>query len=70
MPIMDGFTATRTIKQHAQTCRIADLTIIACTALSEAQNKRKCQAAGMDAFLAKPITLEKLRKLLRFYRFI
>jgi CheY-like chemotaxis protein len=38
--------------------------IVATTALSTVEDQDACLAAGMDAFLAKPITPEKLRRVL------
>ena len=67
MPIMDGFTATKTIRSRNAADKVV---IIACTALEEGRYKRKCLAAGMSDFLAKPIHLEKLKKVLTKYGYL
>jgi signal transduction histidine kinase/ligand-binding sensor domain-containing protein/CheY-like chemotaxis protein/HPt (histidine-containing phosphotransfer) domain-containing protein len=63
MPAMDGFAATRLIRQRqGDADRVA---IIALTA-HEAKNYRDaCLAAGMDDLLSKPYTLDQCAALLR-----
>jgi PAS domain S-box-containing protein len=65
MPVMDGFTATRKIRELEKENRIP---IIALTANAYEENKQKCLDAGMDNFLTKPIdktrTVEVLREIL------
>ena len=55
MPVMDGFEATRRLR--ARGCR---LPIIALTAGVLAEERAACIAAGMDAFLSKPVKLRDL----------
>ncbi|KAL8826740.1 MAG: hypothetical protein Q9191_003608 [Dirinaria sp. TL-2023a] len=69
MPLLDGYQATHRIRHHKPFAVIEDLRtipIIAMTASAIQGDKEKCQAAGMDDYLAKPVkgaTLEsKLRK--------
>lgn len=50
MPVMDGITATRYIRQFC-----ANTPIIALTAHAMAQDKQTCLDAGMNAFVSKPI---------------
>ena len=51
MPVMDGFQATRHIKQkHPETL------IIAMTANAFKKTKDECLAVGMDDFITKPVT--------------
>ena len=54
MPEMDGFEATAAIREREQfTGR--HLPIVAMTAHSLAADERRCLAAGMDAYVSKPI---------------
>ena len=56
MPVMDGFTATRRIRElERQSGRAKRLPIIALTANVMTADRENCIAAGMDAHLGKPI---------------
>jgi len=56
MPVMDGFTATRRIRElERQSGRAKRLPIIALTANVMSEDRENCIAAGMDAHLGKPI---------------
>ncbi len=57
MPVMDGFEATRTIRQDA---RFANLPILAMTANAMAGDKEKCVACGMNDHISKPIDVSQL----------
>jgi two-component system sensor histidine kinase/response regulator len=57
MPVMDGFEATRRIRQDA---RFADLPILAMTANAMAGDREKCIEAGMNDHIAKPINVAHL----------
>jgi two-component system sensor histidine kinase/response regulator len=61
MPVMDGLTATRTIRAWETT---GHLPIIALTANAMIGDRELCEAAGMDAYLTKPIEVEGLRNVL------
>ncbi len=54
MPEMDGLTATRAIRSMA--ARVARIPIIALTANAFAEDVQACMDAGMDQFIAKPIS--------------
>ena len=60
MPVMDGFEATRTIRALPQPPRAARLPILAMTANAMHGDEQRCLEAGMDAFIAKPYTLQQL----------
>jgi CheY-like chemotaxis protein len=61
MPIMDGYDATRRIRELEQGKRAP---IIAMTANAMQQDWLKAQAAGMDGRVLKPIDLGNLSKTL------
>ncbi len=63
MPNMDGFEATRLIRK-AEARTGGHIRIIAMTANALAEDRVACIAAGMDDYLAKPISLEGLRRVL------
>jgi CheY-like chemotaxis protein/HPt (histidine-containing phosphotransfer) domain-containing protein len=55
MPVMDGFTATRRIRELERSRGSKRLPIIALTANVMSEDRQDCMAAGMDAHLGKPI---------------
>jgi PAS domain S-box-containing protein len=55
MPVMDGFTATRRIRESERGSGGKHLPIIALTANVMSEDRESCIAAGMDAHLGKPI---------------
>jgi two-component system sensor histidine kinase/response regulator len=55
MPVMDGFTAARRIREGELTRGAKRLPIIALTANVMSEDRENCIAAGMDAHLGKPI---------------
>ena len=57
MPIMDGYTATKKIRQQA---RYKALPIIAVTASAMVGDKEKILAAGMNTYISKPINIQDL----------
>ena len=61
MPEMDGFTATKEIRQLEQAGCIAKQTIIAMTANAMQGDREACVAAGMDGYIAKPINKQQMR---------
>jgi len=60
MPKMDGLTATRAIRQSLR----LDLPIIALTANAIKGDREKCLAAGMDAYLTKPVEIQSMYQIL------
>jgi CheY-like chemotaxis protein len=59
MPGIDGLEAARQIRA-AETGTAARTPIIALTANAFAEDRDACLAAGMDSFLVKPLTRERL----------
>jgi PAS domain S-box-containing protein len=60
MPVMDGLTATQTIRAWEQANGRPPTPIIATTASALKGDREKCLAAGCTAFLTKPIKQEVL----------
>ena len=63
MPDMDGFELTRQIRaEEALTPSARRTPIVALTANALKGEAERCLAAGMDGYLTKPLTLDKLRE--------
>lgn len=62
MPELDGIAAARQIRQHREFDQVP---IIATTSHVLAEQRQRCQDAGMDAFLSKPIDPAKWFERLR-----
>lgn len=60
MPVMDGYSATRTIRAFDPEHRYRDIPIIALTANAMLGDKDNCLQAGMNDYLTKPIDQELL----------
>jgi signal transduction histidine kinase/DNA-binding response OmpR family regulator len=65
MPDMDGFEATRAIREREMAMGQAPLPIIAMTAHAMSDDREHCLAAGMSDYLSKPFTQEQLHAVLR-----
>jgi signal transduction histidine kinase/DNA-binding response OmpR family regulator/HPt (histidine-containing phosphotransfer) domain-containing protein len=61
MPVLDGYDATRQIRQEL---KLAALPIIAMTANAMASDREACLAAGMNEHIGKPFDVSKLVSLL------
>ena len=66
MPNMDGYKATRTIRNLSDKEK-AGITIVAMTANAFEEDKKNAYEAGMNDHLAKPIQLEKLYEMMMKY---
>ncbi|NNM51768.1 MAG: response regulator [Pseudomonadales bacterium] len=62
MPVMDGYDATRRIRQLEQMTQRPPARILALTAHAMPHHRENCLAAGMDDHMTKPITLQSLQE--------
>ena len=62
MPRLDGYEATRQIRERERKLGLRRIPVIALTALSGEEARQACFAAGMDAVLSKPFTEEDLSR--------
>ena len=68
MPVMDGYTATRRWREHETAAGGSRrLPIVAMTANAMAGDRQKCLDAGMDDYLAKPVTRGELERCLQHW---
>ena len=61
MPLMDGFAATKLIRQHDD---FKNVPIIAITAHQETDFRSDAKASGFDAYVTKPIDVNWLKGLI------
>ena len=57
MPVLDGLSATRLIREMAKAC---DVVIVAYSALGSAGGRERAIAAGCNDFLGKPVSMNQL----------
>ena len=62
MPEMDGFEATRRIRDLEKASDLPEIPIIALTAHAMEEQRKSAFAAGMTHYLCKPVTLDDLHK--------
>ncbi|KAK8081120.1 sensor histidine kinase response [Apiospora hydei] len=60
MPVMDGFEATRRIREHEKAQCLAPTTVIALTGLASRSAQEEAFASGVDVFMTKPARLKEL----------
>ena len=62
MPVMDGVTATRLIRQSSRPDH--DIPIFTMTANSFASDRRRCREAGMNGYIPKPVNVKNIEEAL------
>ena len=67
MPVMDGFEATRRWREQEMALGQRRIPIIALTANAMQGDEERCVAAGMDAHLAKPVSIQALNQMLALW---
>lgn len=67
MPVMDGFEATRRLRDLEQQSEEQHLPVIAMTAFVTPNEIQRCLDSGMDAHLGKPFELDQLKAILLAY---
>jgi len=65
MPGMDGITTTQQLRAREAAQGLAHLPVVAMTANALQEDRERCFAAGMDGYLAKPVSLAALQGELR-----
>ena len=65
MPVMDGFAATKAIRDLENGQARAPAQIVALTAHVESEHKKRVFECGMDYYLAKPVGVDDIARLLR-----
>ncbi|HEX8571018.1 MAG TPA: response regulator [Caulobacteraceae bacterium] len=59
-PVMDGYTATRKIREHEAERRLRPTPVVVVSAHTRPRDIRESLAAGADVHVAKPIDLARL----------
>jgi len=65
MPVMDGMSATRAIREFEREGNLPRCSIIALTGLASASAKLEAWSSGIDHFMTKPVNFNALAALLR-----
>ena len=64
MPVMDGFEATRQLREGRHGVLQPDIAVIAMTANAMVGDRERCLACGMNDYVAKPIQVPLLKEAL------
>lgn len=66
MPVMDGYEATRQLRQMDE---FKELPVISLTAKAMSDDKAKCLEAGANDYMTKPVDMDKLIEMLKVWLF-
>ncbi|KAK6595406.1 sensor histidine kinase response [Botrytis cinerea] len=61
MPIMDGLTSARCIRDHESLYNLPRVRIVALTSFGTEEHRRDAAMSGIDLFLTKPISMKSLK---------
>ena len=67
MPVMDGYVASRAIRDSERKDQFQPIPIIALTAGFDKSDKKRCQEAGMDHYLTKPFSISEITRVLQSF---
>ncbi|MEM8594729.1 MAG: response regulator, partial [Pseudomonadota bacterium] len=67
MPVCDGYDATRAIREWEKQEGVSRVTIVALTANALINERKRCLSAGMDDYLAKPVSVMDLKTMVVNY---
>ncbi len=67
MPVLDGFSATRRLREWEAANQRVRTPVVALTAHILAEHKDRAKQAGMDGHMAKPVELSQLRELIQHW---
>ncbi len=67
MPVLDGYEATRKIREIEQRLDIPSVPIIALTAGFDKQDKERCKSAGMNHYVTKPFSISDIKRTIKLY---
>lgn len=65
MPVMDGFEATKQIRELERKQHLDAVTIIALTGLASEDAQQEAYGSGVDLFLTKPVKLKDLEAIFK-----
>jgi len=68
MPLMDGFEATRSVRERENRLEAPKAVIVALTANAADEDRHRCLAAGMDDYLGKPFRMQDLFNMIEKWR--
>ncbi|WP_221794094.1 ATP-binding protein [Oceanobacter mangrovi] len=67
MPGLDGYEATRQIRQLENSLQLEETPVVALTAAAMSGEKEKCLACGMNDYISKPLDPARLYEVLKRY---